>query len=230
MRFWEIDFLRGFGIILMLISNFITDLQIFLNYPSNQFWDLFAKFTASIFVFVSGVSFYVCYSIRGIKKILIRFVKLMSLGFLITIVTSFLLKEGTIYFGILHFLALAWILAIPLYKVNTIPIAAIFIMLTPLIDSVHAKTLLLLPIGITPPNFYTLDYFPVFPWFGIFLIGLRFGKIFMRSDLKEIGIFKFICLLGRRSLQIYLIHQPIFVSLIVLIFGDSRGILSIPKL
>ncbi|RLI82833.1 MAG: DUF1624 domain-containing protein [Archaeoglobales archaeon] len=230
MRFWEIDFLRGFGIILMLISNFVTDLQIFLNYPSNQFWDLFAKFTASIFVFVSGVSFYVSYTTRNdFKKILRRFVKLMSLGILITITTALTLKIGTIYFGILHFLSLAWILAIPFYRFGSFAIlpALMFILTHPIVDSIHIDNLALLPLGITPNNFYTFDYFPIFPWFGVFLIGFPFGKLLCKKkpSSSDIPIIRLICYIGRNSLKIYLIHQPVLVTSIVIVFGDVNEIL-----
>ena len=228
MRYWEIDFLRGIGIVLMLISNFITDLQFFLGYPSNVFWRIFAYLTASIFVFVSGLSFYVSYSKRkSLRRIFIRFVKLMALGILITIVTFVFLKEGTIYFGILHFLGLAWVLAVPFYRFGLYNalLALVFIVGYPFIDSIHAKTLLLLPIGITPDDFYTLDYFPIFPWFGIFLLGLSFGFVFRHRDNSPIRFpYSLICFLGRNSLKIYLIHQPIFVGLLFLIFGKLQNL------
>ncbi len=224
MRYWEIDFLRGIGIILMLISNFVTDLQIFLNYPYNPFWYFFAIFTASIFVFTSGATFYVNYTIkRNFKRILRRFLKLMTLGFSITLITYFLFKQGTIYFGILHFLALAWILAIPFYYIKiTIPLSFIFITLYFYISTVHAQTYFLLPIGITPQNFYTFDYFPIFPWFGVFLLGFEFGKFVMKRKRERRS--KMICWLGRNSLKIYLIHQPIIVSILLILFGDKSGI------
>ncbi len=197
MRYWEIDFLRGFGIILMLISNFVTDLQIFLNYPYSLFWHAFALLTASIFVFTSGASFYVCYSRGNIKKILKRFTKLMSLGLLITLTTATFLKVGTIYFGILHFLALAWILAIPFYRFGFFNcfFGVLFILLYPFVDSLHSDNMILLPIGITPTNFYTFDYFPIVPWFGIFLFGLTFGKVMVHRkplDNKTSMIYSFI--------------------------------------
>jgi len=224
MRYWEIDFLRGLGIILMLISNFVTDLQIFLNHPQNLFWRFFALFTASIFVFTSGISF----QVSSKQKILKRFLKLIFLGFVITAVTAILLKDGAIYFGILHFLALAWIIALPFSNLGylNIPLAFLFILLHFFVDGVHANTLLLLPLGITPSNFYTFDYFPIFPWFGVFLLGLPVGELFLQknpSENKNIFI-SIITYLGRNSLKIYLIHQPIFVGLILLFFEPDFSI------
>ncbi len=225
MRYWEIDFLRGIGIILMLVSNFVTDLQIFLNYPYSSFWHVFALFTASIFVFTSGASFYVSYTRkRSFKRILRRFVRLTFLGLVITLVTFVLFKEGTIYFGVLHFLALAWIIAIPFYYTRfTYLFALLIVLLYPIVDSIHTNNLLLLPIGITPQNFYTFDYFPVFPWFGIFLVGFEFGKAVMKRNPTEKN--DLVCWLGKNSLKVYILHQPVFVSLILLAFGDHSGLL-----
>jgi len=231
MRYWEIDFLRGIGIVLMLISNFITDLQFFLGYPNNVFWRIFALFTASIFVFTSGASFYVSYTRkRSFRKIIRRFVRLMFVGDIITLVTYVLFKRGTIYFGILHFLATAWIIAIPFYYMRfTYLFAVLFILLYPFIDSIHVNNLLLLPIGITPQNFYTFDYFPIFPWFGIFLMGFEFGKSVMKGNgnYRSCILCWILCWLGRNSLKIYLLHQPIFVSVLLLLFGDRSNILTI---
>ncbi len=211
----------------MLVSNFVTDLQIFLKYPYSPFWHAFAIFTASIFVFTSGATFYVHYTLkRSFRRILRRFAKLMAWGSFITLVTFILFKRGTIYFGILHFLALSWILAIPFYHAKfTIPIALLFIILYPYVTSIHAQTYLLLPIGVTPYNFYTFDYFPVFPWLGVFLMGFEFGK----SVVKRCSPYRksLLCSIGRNSLKIYLLHQPVIVSILLAIFGDRSGILTI---
>ncbi len=227
-RYLEIDFLRGVGIILMLISNFVTDIQIFLDFQQNIFWKSFAIFTASIFVYTSGATFYVNYTLkRSFKRILKRFTKLMGIGLIITLITASFLKEGTIYFGILHFLALAWIIAVPFYYLRARLAALFFIVFYPLITSIHAETLLLLPLGITPSYFYTLDYFPIFPWFGIFLLGFDFGEKVMKEKKLKIGrIKKLVCSLGKHSLKIYLIHQPVFVTIILLFFGGKSGILN----
>ncbi|MEM4248599.1 MAG: heparan-alpha-glucosaminide N-acetyltransferase domain-containing protein, partial [Candidatus Nanoarchaeia archaeon] len=63
MRFAEIDFVRGSAIVMMLVSNFVTDLQYFYNYNSYEtFWRIFATITASIFLLVVGISLNLSYS------------------------------------------------------------------------------------------------------------------------------------------------------------------------
>ncbi|WP_175059806.1 heparan-alpha-glucosaminide N-acetyltransferase [Thermococcus sp. 2319x1] len=230
-RFWEVDFVRGIALIMMLISNFVTDLQFFLGYSEHKlFWRLFAYATASLFVSISGLSLWISHA-RGRKspkKYLLRFTKLFGLGLLITLITSMLLDKGTIYFGVLHFLGVASLLIIPLYSLgwkNIFP-AVLFLLGGQIVKNVHADTLLFLPLGITPREFFTLDYFPIFPWFGVFLLGTSTGALIypegkrkFKTSLPKIPPVEFICFMGRNTLGIYLIHQPVFVGFLMLLYG-----------
>jgi uncharacterized membrane protein len=83
----------------------------------------------------------------------------------------------------------------------------------------------LIPIGFVPPKFFSIDFFPLFPWFGIVLIGIGLGHYLYPDgkrrfqipidDQKE--IIKNICFLGRHSLYIYFLHQPILFAIIFFI-------------
>lgn len=238
-RFWEIDFLRGVGISMMVISNFVTDLQLFIGYSGHRlFWLLFAVATASIFVFASGISFWISYS-RTIKrtsspypKYLKRFLKLFGLGVVITLVTYFLLEDMTIYFGILHFLGTASLLAVPFYRFKRLNFlwALLFIAGSVVVNQIHGP-LWLLPTGITPAEFHSPDYFPLFPWFGVYLLGLAAGSVFYPDGRRKWELplpsgvlLSTICLAGRNTLKIYLLHQPILVGLLMLIYGPLPGI------
>lgn len=230
-RFWEIDFARGIALIMMLISNFVTDLQFFLGYSEHKiFWKFFAYATASLFVSISGLSLWISHA-RGrksIKKYLLRFTKLFGLGVLITLTTYLLLERGTIYFGVLHFLGVASLLVIPFYQLGwkNIFITPLFLLGREIVREIHAETLFLLPLGITPHQFFTLDYFPIFPWFGVFLLGTAVGGIVYPNGQRKFNInnldnpaIDFICFIGRNTLKIYVIHQPVFVGLLMLIYG-----------
>src|SRR3989338_3381586 len=68
----------------------------------------------------------------------------------------------------------------------------------------------LLWLGMMPYSFTTLDYFPLLPWLGVFMIGMAVGKQFYlkgkrRFKIKEVNA-KIFGFLGRHSLIIYLLH------------------------
>jgi uncharacterized membrane protein len=79
----------------------------------------------------------------------------------------------------------------------------------------------LLPLGFLPKDTISMgDYLPIIPWLGFFLIGLVIGRV-AYPDKKSLfpsaseGIRKLIspvAFLGRHSLIVYLLHQPVFLA------------------
>ena len=238
-RYWEVDFLRGIGIIMMVVSNFVTDLWLFLGYNEHPlFWRLFAIATASVFIFTSGLSMWISYS-RTVgknpcpcRKYFKRSLKLLGLGALITLFTSLLPGNMTIHFGILHFLGVATLLAIPFHhlgKFNILP--ALFFFLGYLPARSFHDGLFLLPLGITPTHYFSPDYFPVFPWFGVYLLGMTTGTLFYPDGRRKYEIgppssvpVRLVAFAGRNTLLIYLLHQPVFVGLLRLLYGPLPGL------
>lgn len=240
-RFWEIDFIRGIAVILMIIFHIIFDLYYFLGLiliKNHLFWFLFPRVIATIFITISGVCLYISYerSRRKIgEKLLLKYLKrglkIFSFGMIITFVSLFFIKEEAILFGILHFLGFSSIIAYPFLKLKkaNIFISSIFIFLGIIFSNIKisydpVQNFYLLILGLTPRNFVTLDYFPIFPWFGFILIGIFLGKTFYSDgernfkikDFSSFIIIKLISVLGRNSLKIYLLHQPIIILFIFL--------------
>ena len=67
----------------------------------------------------------------------------------------------------------------------------------------------------------TEDYVPIFPWMGVFLMGMYLGTHFILSGalvqgdrLSDGKILALPAWLGRHSLLIYMIHQPILLGLL----------------
>lgn len=238
-RFWEIDFLRGLAVVMMVTFHFIFDVFYFLSIriiKSNLFWFFFPRIIASIFILISGICLYISYqrSKRDMRKrysklffkYFKRGLKIFSIGVFITIVTFIFLRQDFIIFGILHFLGISSIVAYPfirLEKLNLI-FGILFILIGLFLSNISFNFSYLLFLGFIPRNFSTLDYFPIFPWFGFVLIGIFLASIFYKDgkrnfkiiDLSSNKIVKLFCILGRNSLKIYLIHQPIIISTILL--------------
>ena len=223
-RFWEIDFFRGLAVLMMVAFHFLYDLNYFAvtSIPVNEgylFW--FARITAGIFIFISGICLSVSYSKKKDKywkKSLRRFTKLFGLGLIITAITWLFFPQEFIVFGILHFFGLSAVIILPFlrFKKSNIILGLIFIAIGIFLSGIAFDFPYLLWLGLEPVGFLTFDYFPIFPWFGLLLIGLFAGKKFYVNKTPKIrnNVLTFI---GRHSLLIYFLHQPVLIGIIFLL-------------
>lgn len=244
-RFWEIDFLRGIAIIMMIVFHFLFDLSYFGSYAVNVysgFWWAFARATATVFILLVGISLTLSYS-RAIqkktgklgRKYLNRGLKIFAWGLIITVITWVFLSWGFIVFGILHLIGISIILAYPFIKhrYRNLLLGIIFISIGLYLGNFIFDFGWLFWLGFMPQNFYTLDYFPLFPWFGVSLIGIFLGNSLYKNykrrfrfpELSDSPFIKLFCFLGRHSLLIYLIHQPILIALLYLLGVADIGLL-----
>jgi uncharacterized membrane protein len=237
-RFWEIDSLRGIAIILMVVSNFVTDISYFGIYTINTysgFWLYFARTVVSMFILLAGISLTLSYSrvsnkpSREIhKKYLLRGIKIFSLGLFITLVTWVFLKEDYVLFGILHLIGVSIILGHFLLKRSKLNL---FLGVSFILFGIYLQNLAfgfpwLVWLGLRPEGFFSVDYVPIFPWFGLFLIGMFLGNKFYPEgkrkfklwDFSENKLFAPVRFLGRNSLLIYFVHQPVLILILWALF------------
>jgi uncharacterized membrane protein len=161
------------------------------------------------------------------KKIILRGFKILMIGFLITIITWIYPKDGFIIFGVLHCIGLSIIISTFFlkYNITNLVFGTFMILIGIFLDSYYFNFNYFLWLGLKPIHFYTLDYFPLFPWIGVILIGIFFGqnlysgktRNFVIKCLSNYSIIKFLTFLGRHSLILYLIHQPIIIGFILLL-------------
>jgi uncharacterized membrane protein len=231
-RFWEIDFLRGAAIIMMVAFHIAFDFSFLgiLSLPVFSLpWRLFAYATASLFILLSGISFTISYSrsrrsLYGTalySKYLFRGALIIGGGMIITIATLVFLSSGYIIYGVLHFLGTMSILSPLLAKLGRLKIpAALLAIAAGWMISGTTGPAYLLPLGITPAGFGSFDYVPMLPWSGMFLIGMAAGDFLYPNAIRRIRIpesaaknafARFMAFLGRNSLVIYLIHQPVIL-------------------
>ncbi|MEG6520525.1 heparan-alpha-glucosaminide N-acetyltransferase [Desulfotomaculum sp. 1211_IL3151] len=226
-RIWEIDCLRGLAIIFMVFYHFIYDLNEFYGLPVNYeegFIYFTGKAASTLFILLAGISCSLS------KSNFNRGLRLLMIAIILTIITSIAVPGSHIFFGILHFLAISILLYPlfhPLHPIPLLIIGTLILAAGPLINDLALSTNLLLPLGLTKPDFFSVDYFPLIPYLGLFLYGVSLGKWLYNNKTSRFAYVPLaipFIFLGQHSLFIYLIHQPIFLLLHYL-FLDSGNLL-----
>ncbi|MBI2971805.1 MAG: DUF1624 domain-containing protein [Candidatus Aenigmarchaeota archaeon] len=243
-RFWELDAARGVAVMLMLLFNWSFTLRYFGVYDAGGgwfYWWLFPRLIAGTFIAVAGVSLAIsCHRTpkrKRLQKFLSRGAMLFSFGLLVTLATWLFVPQGTVVFGILHFMGVAVAagsLFVKLGRLNLV-LGALLMMTGAYLGSVSVDMPWLLWLGLAPHNFYTFDYFPLLPWFGLFLMGIHLGNVHYPRGKRSFvigkmpGAARVLCLVGRHSLLIYGLHQPLLFA-VLLVTGVPLHGLNAPAL
>ena len=76
------------------------------------------------------------------------------------------------------------------------------------------QTAFLYPLGFPGPGFFSSDYFPLLPWFFLFLLGFFLWPMVQGMDVLEWPQQPNpISWAGRRTVWIYLAHQPVLYGI-----------------
>lgn len=239
-RIWEIDMLRGVAVVLMIIFHFSWNLSFFQISAINVFslqWQAFARFIGTLFTFLLGLSLTLRAAYQPPERLiggvfsryaLQRGAWIFGLGMVVTVATFIAVGEAYVRFGILHLLGLMLVLADPFVRwpawvsllsgVAAIIVGAYLSMLT-------APFPWLTWLGVPPAGVMMVDYYPVLPWGGAALLGVAIGRLaypdgVRRFDLPDLAGFaavRGLRFLGRHSLLIYLVHQPLIIGLLLLL-------------
>ncbi len=230
-RFWEIDLLRTVAIVMMITFHVLY----LLNYFDIQhtgvhygFWWWFPRVTAGTFIFLAGVSLTITYS-RGkrMSGFLLRGLKIFAWGMALTLITWLISREEYVRFGILHFFGIAFILAPFFLRFRFINLILGIALLTIgiYLEGTSFDFPWLLWLGLRPHYFRTMDYFPLLPWFGLFLVGMFGGKMLYPQGNRRFNIHEFsnpvtsaLTLPGRHPLVIYLAQWPIVVGVLLALY------------
>jgi uncharacterized membrane protein len=235
-RFWEIDLLRTFAIIMMITFHALYLLNYFDIHNTGVpgmpygFWWWFPRVTGGTFIFIAGISLTITYSrVKRMSGFMLRGLKIFAWGMAITLITWLISREGYVRFGILHFFGIAFILA-PFFTrfrflnlILGIALLAIGIYLQE--QRVFVDFPWLLWLGLMPDGFWTMDYWPLLPWFGLFLVGMFCGKMLYPQGNRRFNIHEFndpvtsaLTLPGRHPLVIYLAQWPAVIGILLLLF------------
>lgn len=244
-RYPELDACRGIAIVMMVIFHLVFDLSFFSLFSvdvQEGFWRMFGYATASFFVLIAGVAvslrlgrFPSDYSfISTFIPVFKRGLYLFGAGLLVTLGTFLVLQgSGYVIFGILHLIAAGTILSPFFFRMKQyVLIPGILILLVGWLVPLPVGSMWLAWAGIHPSGFYSVDYTPLIPWLGVFLIGMAVGVTLYPGGVRSYQVLPWfddrrlsiLAVPGRHSLLIYLIHQPVLVLLLTLIFGKLPGL------
>ncbi len=234
-RYWEVDAWRGFAIAIMVIYHLVWDLYGLAGWDIEMytgFWHYWQLVTASSFIGLVGVSM----SLRAGRmrqKGAVRFrpffqrgLIIFSWGMVISLVTWIYQPAGYVRFGILHFIGVAIILAYPFLRFRWLNlILGIVLLLIPEVIPWRHDIAWLEWLGMIRDPHPAFDYFPVIPWLGVVLIGIFLGNMlypqgrraFNLPDWSRFAPMRWLALAGQNSLLIYLIHQPILITMLILL-------------
>jgi uncharacterized membrane protein len=237
-RYPEIDLLRGIAIVMMIIFHTVFDLAFFRIVPfgvSDGFWRYFAYATASLFLLVAGISLAISHAravshLHG-RALTVKFLKrgagIFCCGLLVTVATWWYLQEGFVIFGILHLIGVAIMISPLFFRFRTwnAVIGIVFILMGWILATIPGPVGLMI-FGIHPLTFWSVDYTPIFPWMGLVLIGMAAGEFAYPAGERRWPLpavparaLSPLMFLGRHSLVIYLVHQPLILLVLYLTTG-----------
>ena len=227
-----VDALRGFAVAQMIVYHFIYDLNYFgwvkLAMTRDQPWVGWRTAIVTQFLLLVGASLV----LRLARKpdwgdFWCRWAQVAAAAALVSLASWLMFGPRFIYAGILHFIAVALVVArllAPLREFNFALAAAAFAAWWLLRDAAYnAFPAHLLGFVTVKPR--TEDYVPLFPWIAAVLAGLGLGSAWQRRGFALAPSLRrfdarpprLLLFLGRWPLTVYLAHQPILIGLLWLV-------------
>jgi uncharacterized membrane protein len=237
-RLWEIDVMRTVAIGLMVLYHIGWDIhllapQVALD-PFNGGWRALQVTCASTFLALVGTSYWIAdqrWRSRGLRGVALwrrharRGCVVLGAALLVSLTTLLVLgAEDAIRFGILHLIATAMLVVLPLTVRlggwnGVVGAAAVAVGLV--LKGTGTDVPAALVVGFDPGE-TGVDWYPLLPWIGASLIGVSIGAVLYPDGERGPWLRRLVraprgTVLagapGRHSLPIYLVHQPVLIVL-----------------
>ena len=223
-----VDALRGVAIVAMIAYHFAFDLRFFgviaADFENGRFWLTARALIVTSFLALVGTSLVLADRAGTPASRHYRRVAFIALCAMAASAASYAVDpRTTIHFGILHCIAVAAIVGRPLVRRPRIALlagigicAAGLVLSHPVFDSRATSW-----IGFATAKPRTVDYVPLFPWLGVVLVGIAVGDALARASFAPLaGLANApatLRALGRHSLLVYMVHQPILMGALWLV-------------
>lgn len=240
-RYTVPDILRGAAVIAMIAYHTMWDIVylfgVSVPWFRNDAGFVFQQSICWSFILISGF----CFQLG--RKRLKRALIVIGCSLVLTLVTAVFMPDSIIIHGVLSLIGTSMLLTIPLDRIlKKIPplfgIVVSFIAFMLLYNVPYGsigmgeyvlcelpRTLYLNVVtaffGFPQKDFFSADYVPLIPWVFLFLTGYFIYSLFEKKDKKNL-LSSFSCrpleFIGRHSLEIYMVHQPLIYAALMLIF------------
>lgn len=226
-RLLWLDSLRGIAIVAMMAYHFVFDLSqqgwITVNMYEDTRWIVIRSLIVSLFVWIAGLSLTLRPSLQGFMR---RWAQLFTCALAVTLGSWVMFPQSYIFFGVLHFFCVASLVGV---AVRTRPRLSLILgviifglglsLQSSFFDQPYWQWL-----GMMTHKPITEDYVPIFPWLGVYCLGMACGhrlkaisSLFKPLDTVSPYLSKPLHFLGQRSLRVYMLHQPIFLAFLWLL-------------
>jgi uncharacterized membrane protein len=227
-RIAGLDALRGLALLAMIAYHFCFDLRWFgltaFDFERDLRWIIARSIILGTFLVVAGVSFALSAQRPDLPRRFARQVaRIAAAALLVTVATYVAFPERYIWFGVLHAIAVSLVLAFPLVRRprSAVAIGAAVVAAGVLFSHAVFDSRALGWIGFMTYKPPTEDYVPLFPWTGVLLIGVAAGHALVRTNARALEpiarLPRAVAALGRHSLLVYLVHQPLLIGLLWLV-------------
>lgn len=233
-RYHLLDGIRGLAVVSMVLFHFSYDLFMVYGYDTGWYWRteirVWQILGCCAFILLSDLCWHL--GRKRVKNGLI----LNGFGLLVTAVTVTVMPSQAVWFGVLNCLGCCLLLATLVEPaLRKLPwqagcvVSFLIFLLTYHVDrgiiGIGSQVLAelpeswytvswLAPLGFPTPEFSSSDYFPLIPWFFLYLTGYFLGRVVLEKKPKvlyqKIPVMDWI---GRHSLAIYICHQPVCMVL-----------------
>lgn len=234
-RYPLIDSLRALALLSMIIYHTLWDLNYlfgvniaWFNSVATHIWQQSICWT---FIIISG------FCVPLSSKVFWRGINIIVCSFAITAVSTLVTPQNPIFFGVLGLIGSGMVLSSLLDKlfrhikptVGVVLFAGLFLVTRFFGEKIFPPewnlNMFTACLGFPPADFSSADYFPLVPWLFLYFAGYFLCLLFKEKNYMKylrrprIKPLEFI---GRNSLLIYMLHQPIIYGIMHLFFAYGK--------
>ena len=226
-----VDMLRGIALMGMFAYHAAWDLHAFAvtqtDPGQDEGWRLLGRGVAGLFLALSG--FGLSLAARhgsSMRSTALRLGRIAAAAAVVSLATRVAVPEAPIWFGILHCIVVTNVLALAMQPLPSSVLLAVAACATAAPFALHGA---IGPgwawIGLAAREPATLDLRPILPWLAPVLVGVVLGRTALATmpdpAWLPASINRTFAWAGRRSLLVYLCHQPLMIAVLVMIAGTT---------